>query len=42
MENIDQNIPILGTENKPTQEYKYLDGNCRHYKLIGQINIFQI
>ena len=25
-----------GTDDKPTQEYKYLDGKCRHYKLIGE------
>ena len=27
---------LSGTTAKPTQEYKYLDGRCRHYKLIGQ------
>merc|ERR1719356_1737316 len=26
----------VGTTAKPTQEYKYLDGRCRHYKLIGE------
>merc|ERR1712183_387641 len=26
----------VGTDSKPTQEYKYLDGRCRHYKLIGE------
>jgi len=26
----------VGTDDKPTQEYKYLDGKCRHYKLIGE------
>ena len=26
---------LLGTTAKPTEEYKYLDGRCRHYKLIG-------
>ena len=25
-----------GTSAKPTEEYKYLDGRCRHYKLIGR------
>merc|ERR1712066_78140 len=25
----------VGTEAKPAQVYKYLDGRCRHYKLIG-------
>jgi len=25
----------IGIVGKPTQEYKYLDGRCRHYKLIG-------
>ena len=29
-------IDILGTSSKPTQEYKYLNGRCRHYKLIGE------
>ena len=28
---------LLGTTAKPTEEYKYLDGRCRHYKLIGEI-----
>jgi len=26
----------LGDQAKPAQEYKYLDGRCRHYKLIGE------
>merc|ERR1712066_674929 len=26
----------VGTEAKPAQVYKYLDGRCRHYKLIGE------
>merc|ERR1711953_1415514 len=26
----------VGTDSKPTQEFKYLDGRCRHYKLIGE------
>merc|ERR1711971_1227917 len=26
----------VGTDSEPTQEYKYLDGRCRHYKLIGE------
>merc|ERR1719336_1387059 len=26
----------VGTAAKPTQEYKYLDGRCRHYKLIDE------
>merc|ERR1711862_61305 len=26
----------VGTEDEPTSEYKYLDGRCRHYKLIGE------
>jgi len=26
----------VGTTAKPAQEYKYLDGRCRHYKLIGE------
>ena len=29
-------ILSLGTDSEPTQEYKYLDGRCRHYKLIGE------
>ena len=29
-------ILFLGTNSKPTQEYKYLGGRCRHYKLIGE------
>ena len=31
-------IIILGTDSKPTKEYKYLDGRCRHYKLIGEFD----
>ena len=30
---------LEGTSAKPTQEYKYLDGRCRHYKLIGKVDI---
>jgi len=26
----------VGTDAKPAQVYKYLDGRCRHYKLIGE------
>jgi len=26
----------VGTTAKPTEEYKYLDGRCRHYKLIDE------
>merc|ERR550539_1008442 len=26
----------IGTDDLPTQEYKYLNGRCRHYKLIGE------
>jgi len=26
----------VGTDSLPVQEYKYLDGRCRHYKLIGE------
>merc|ERR1712066_571840 len=26
----------VGTEAKPAQVYRYLDGRCRHYKLIGE------
>jgi len=26
----------VGTSSKPTDEYKYLDGRCRHYKLIDE------
>ena len=26
-----------GSSAKPTEEYKYLDGRCRHYKLIGRL-----
>ena len=26
---------LLGTTAKPAEEYSYLDGRCRHYKLIG-------
>jgi len=26
----------IGTTAKPTEEYKYLDGRCRHYKLIDE------
>ena len=29
-------MTILGTSSKPTDEYKYLDGRCRHYKLIDE------
>ena len=25
----------VGTADKPTFEYKYLEGRCRHYKLVG-------
>ena len=28
------------TKSKSTQEYKYLDGRCRHYKLIGDSGLF--
>jgi len=27
----------VGTDSKPAQVYKYLDGRCRHYKLIGYL-----
>ena len=40
-----KNIITVGTDSKPTQEYKYLDGRCRHYKLIGEsleIEIFTL
>ena len=30
---------LPGTSAKPAQEYKYLDGRCRHYKLIGKVDI---
>ena len=33
-------IIISGTDSKPTQEYKYLNGRCRHYKLIGESGYF--
>ena len=26
----------VGTNEKPTFEYSYLGGRCRHYKLVGQ------
>ena len=26
----------LGTAEEPVFEYKYLDGRCRHYKLVGK------
>ena len=26
----------IGTDEKPTFEYKYLDGRCRHYKLVSK------
>jgi len=26
----------LGPSNKPAFEYKYLDGRCRHYKLVDE------
>ena len=26
----------IGTADKPTFEYKYLGGRCRHYKLVGE------
>ena len=26
----------IGTDAKPVEEYKYLDGRVRHYKLIGE------
>ena len=26
----------IGTADKPTFEYKYLEGRCRHYKLVGE------
>jgi len=26
----------IGTDAKPVDEYKYLDGRARHYKLIGE------
>jgi len=26
----------IGTENKPVQEYSYLEGRVRHYKLVGE------
>ena len=28
---------LSGTDTKPTQEYKYLSGRCRHYKLDGEL-----
>ena len=27
----------VGTTAKPTFEYKYLGGRCRHYKLVGEM-----
>ena len=28
---------LIGTTAKPTFEYKYLGGRCRHYKLVGKM-----
>ena len=36
IETLAKSFTILGTSSKPTEEYKYLDGRCRHYKLIGE------
>ena len=29
----------VGTADKPTFEYKYLDGRVRHYKLVGNKSV---
>ena len=31
------NLKLKGTTAKPTFEYKYLGGRCRHYKLVGKM-----
>ena len=36
IETLGKSFSILGTSSKPTDEYKYLDGRCRHYKLIDE------